>query len=145
MTVERDDSLTGQIIGGAKRHAPSALQGFDALTTIIETAREVTEIHEVERTKRQRIRTIENVEVQRIKAAESILKGYFEEAFAERREVFKGLFERMDRALDTGDVQMVNQVVNAVVDVAKKSPLADLGDLGQVRAALSDPDHVWEL
>jgi hypothetical protein len=36
-------------------------------------------------------------------------------------------------------------MVNAVVDLAKTSPLADLGDLSQIRAALDDPDQVWEL
>ncbi|MGB3602664.1 hypothetical protein [Gordonia sp. (in: high G+C Gram-positive bacteria)] len=145
MSLEPDHSLTGKIIGVAKDQAPSALQGFEALTSIVDAAREVAEIHEVEKTKRTQIRAIEHMEVSRIKAAESVLKAYFDSAFAERREVFEGLFERMDRALDSGDPRMVTEVVNAVVDVAKKSPLADLGDLGQIRAALGDPDHVWEL
>ena len=32
-----------------------------------------------------------------------------------------------------------------IVDLAKSSPLADVGDLSQVRKALDDPDHVLVL
>ncbi len=31
------------------------------------------------------------------------------------------------------------------VDIARTSPFADLGDLGQIRADLDDPNQVWDL
>ncbi|KOS57804.1 hypothetical protein Z051_02885 [Rhodococcus rhodochrous KG-21] len=86
-----------------------------------------------------------DTEVARIKAAESILKDYFEHAFADRRATFDGLFTRLDQALEKENADAINAVLRGIVDVARTSPLADLGDLSQIRAALDDPDQVWEL
>ncbi|GAA1456584.1 hypothetical protein [Williamsia maris] len=55
------------------------------------------------------------------------------------------MFTRLDTALESGDAAVIKTVVDSVVDIAKSSPIADMGDLSQVRAALDDPDHVWEL
>ncbi len=123
----------------------TALNGFTALETMVEAARECIKIHQVESTNRSKIRAYHETEVSRIKAAEAILKGYFEQAFAERRTTFDGLFSRLDQALDQGDGELISVVLRGIVDVARTSPLADLGDLSQVRAALDDPDQVWDL
>ena len=87
----------------------------------------------------------QETEVARIKAAEAVLKRYFEQVFAERRETFEELFSRLDQALDQGNGEVVSVVLRGIVDVARTSPLADLGDLSQIRAALDDPDKVWDL
>lgn len=123
----------------------SAFDGFAALGTMVEAARECIKIHEVESTKRAGIRAYKETEVARIKAAEAILKGYFEQAFAERRATFEGLFSRLDQALDESNGEVISVVLRGIVDVARTSPLADLGDLSQIRAALDDPDHVFDL
>ena len=44
-----------------------------------------------------------------------------------------------------GDGTAATAALQGIVDLAKSSPLADIGDLTQVRKALDDPDHVWEL
>ena len=101
-------------------------------------------MHQVEKTKRARLQTYETAEVARIKAAESVLKDYFAQVFAERRSNFEELFARLDTALEAQDGETVNLVVRGIVDIAKSSPLADLGDLGKIREALDDPNQVWE-
>jgi hypothetical protein len=123
----------------------TAPAGFEALGTLVQTARECITIHEVESTKRAKLRAYEETEVFRIKAAEAIVRGYFEQVFSERRETFEGLFSRLDRALDQQDGATINAVLKGIVDIARTSPLADLGDLSQVRAALDDPNQVWDL
>lgn len=123
----------------------SALDGFTALKQMVEAARECIKIHEVESTQRARISAYEATEVARIKAAEAVLRDYFEQAFAERRATFEGLFLRLDQGLDQGNGEVVNVVLRGIVDAARTSPLADLGDLSQIRAALDDPHQVWEL
>jgi len=123
----------------------SALQGFDALNQIVSAAKECIAVHEVERTKRARLQTYETAEVARIKAAESVLKDYFVQVFAERRSNFDELFTRLDVALEANDGETVSLMVRGIVDIAKTSPLADLGDLGKIREALDDPNQVWEL
>lgn len=123
----------------------TALDGFTALGKMVEAARECITIHQVENTNRGRIRAYQETEVGRIKAAEAILRGYFEQSFAERRTAFEELFSRLDQALEQGDGEVISVVVRGIVDVARTSPLADLGDLSQIRAALDDPDQVWDL
>ena len=101
--------------------------------------------HEVESTKRTRIRAYEETEVARIGAAEKVLQGYFEQVFAERRGNFEQLFSRLDDALEKGNGEATAVVLQSIVDIARTSTLADLGDLSQIRAALDDPDQVWDL
>lgn len=123
----------------------NALQGLNALNEIVGAAKECIAIQQVESTKRQQIRTYEATEVARIKAAESVLKDYFAQVFAERRSNFEELFNRLDDALENHDGETANLMLRGIVDIAKSSPIADLGDLGQIRVALDDPDHIFEL
>lgn len=134
----------GQFVGQGVRGV-TQVQGFAALTQIVDAARECVAVHEVESSKRARIAAYETTEVARIKAAESVLKQYFAEVFGERRSNFEELFTRLDSALEAQDGETVNLMVRGIVDIAKSSPLADLGDLGKIRAALDDPDQEWEL
>jgi hypothetical protein len=55
------------------------------------------------------------------------------------------LFARLDLALESGQNEALNHVLQGIVDVARSSPLADAGDLDKVRAALDDPNQVWDL
>ncbi|WP_037207791.1 hypothetical protein [Rhodococcus opacus] len=119
--------------------------GFAALNQIVDAVHDCVNIHVVEKSKQARIAAYETTEVAKIKAAESILRQYFEQSFAERRAVFNDMFDRLDAALDKGDSQALNSVLSGIVDIAKSSPIANAGDLSQIRAALDDPDHEWEL
>lgn len=132
-------------VAGAAKGTLSAVDGFTALSAMVDAARTCIKVHEEESTKRSRIVAYEATEVARIKAAEAVLRGYFEQIFAERRVTYEELFARLDRALDDGNSEVVSAVLRGIVDVARTSPLADLGDLSQIRAALDDPDQVWEL
>jgi hypothetical protein len=134
----------GKVVNAAKGSV-RAMDGFAALNQIVEATRECIHIHEVESTKRARMEAYEATEVARIRAAEAVLKDYFAQAFAERRNIYEEMFARLDRALDEDNAEVLHAVVRGIVDIAKSSPLADIGDLSQVRAALDDPDQVWEL
>lgn len=135
---------TAKVVGRAAGGV-TALQGFDALNQIVAAAKECVAVHQVESTKRARLQTYETAEVARIKAAESVLKDYFARVFAERKSNFEELFTRLDKALEANDGETVSWMVRGIVDIAKTSPLADLGDLSKIRAALDDPDQVWDL
>ncbi|KRD18888.1 MULTISPECIES: hypothetical protein [unclassified Streptomyces] len=130
---------------GAARGPLRAMDGFAALNQIVEAARECIHVREVESTKRARIEAYEATEVARIRAAEAVLKDYFAQAFAERRHLYDEMFARLDTALEDGNGEVLHTVVRGIVEIAKSSPLADIGDLSQVRAALDDPDQVWDL
>ena len=136
---------TGKVIPPRASEKLTALQGLNALQQVVDSAKECFLVHEEESTKRARIRAYEQTEVARIKAAEAVLKDYFSQVFAERRSGFDDLFARLDRAMDDGDGETVHAVLRGIVDIARTSPLADLGDLSQICAALDDPDQVWDL
>jgi hypothetical protein len=140
---ERPEPVEGKIVEPAKQVSP--LEGLSALSELVEVARETFLAHDVESTKRERLRTYRETEVARIKAAADELRNYLNLEFAARRSVYEGLFARLDRALDEGNNEALHEVVVGIVDLAKTSPLAALGDLSQLRAAFDDPNQVWEL
>ncbi len=73
-------------------------------------------------------------------------RDYFTESFRERRKNFDEMFQRLDSALaGKATEKPAAIVVRGIVDIARESPLANMGDLGQIRAALDDPNQVWEL
>ena len=121
------------------------LDGLAALNEIVNAARECIVVHSIERSKRRKIEAYEVTEVHRIKAAENLLRGYFEQVFAERHANFGELFSKLDQAMEQGNGEVINAALRSIVDIARTSPLADLGDLSQIRAALDDPDQVWDL
>ena len=55
------------------------------------------------------------------------------------------LFSRLDAAMESGDSQTISGTLGGIVDLARSSPLAQLGDLGKIREALEDKNQVWEL
>jgi hypothetical protein len=141
--TERDEPLVGKIVEQAKN--VTAAEAFSAVKQIVEIAREFVAEHDEQVTKRQQLHTYEVTEVARIKAAETTLRNYFDLVFAERRAIYQELFARMDRALDERNNEVLHSVVIGIVDLAKTSPLAELGDLSKFRAAWDDPNKVHEL
>lgn len=129
-------------------NSTSAIPSADALAAlheIVAAAREYSRIREEEQTKRTAITAAEHVQVDRIHAAEQILRLYFERVFAERAQTTDEMFVRLDRAMDGGDPQMVHAVVRGIVDLAQASPLSGLEDFGKFWAELGTGDNPVEL
>ena len=129
---------------GANKPA-AATGGFDALIIVVEAVREYFRLREEERSKRIVIEAYAAIELERIRVAGDVLGAYFAQVFDERASTFDALFARLDRATKAGDSGTVSEALGAIVAIAQRSPLADLGDLTKLRAALDDPDHVWQL
>lgn len=122
----------------------TAADAMGALTQLVDATRESIQIHEQESTKREKLRTYRETEVARIQAAERVLRDYFDRVFEERRETHRQLFASLDVALQSGDVGAMQAVVGGIVEVARSSPLANLGNLAELRAAMDDPDAIFE-
>ncbi len=140
---EPQKPIEGEVLPPAK--AAPGLDAFGALSTIVDATTAYLRLREEERTKRAVIGAYRELEVERIRSAEGVLKAYFEHVFVERAHAITELFTRRDDATARGDDAVVAGTLTAIVDVARSSPLAAAGDLGQLRKALDDPDHVWEL
>lgn len=123
----------------------TVVDALAALNQLVTAARESIEIHETESTKREKLRTYRETEVRRIKSSEKMLKQYFDQIFAERTETHKKLFAGLDVALESGDTAALQTIVGGIVEVARTSPLAGIGDIGGLKRAMEDPDAVFDL
>lgn len=142
-TSPRVVKATGFIVEQAAKFTPA--EALSALTMLVQFARESVQVHQEESTKRERIRTYRDTEVERIKASEAVLRDYFDRVFQERRETHRRLFETLDQAVASGDVAAMQTIVGGIVEIARTSPLANIGDLGELRRAMDDPDAVFDL
>lgn len=134
---------TGFIMEQAGKFTPA--EALSALTMLVQVARESVQIHQEESTKREKIRAYRETEVERIKASEAVLRDYFDRVFQERSETHRRLFETLDQAVASGDVAAIQAVVGGIVEIARTSPLANIGDLGELRRAMDDPDAIFDL
>ncbi len=121
--------------------------GADPLTVVREVVGAIDEwvrIHEVEQTKRAFIHAQGQVAIEEIRAKKELFLAYLDWSFDERASNFRQLFAALDRALDEGSGD-AGSILAAITTLAAKSPFADLHDISFVQAALTDPDHEWEV
>lgn len=150
MTQSKSEPIVGRVVRNAKK-APAAAKsapGVDAimaLNTMVTGTLDYLKLREEERSKRAKLATYEATELRKIEAAEVVLKDYFRQVFVERKENTDALFVRYDEAITRGDAASAHVALQGVIEIAKSSPLRDLGDLGQIRKALDDEGHVWDL
>lgn len=123
----------------------TAADALGALTQLVDAARDSIQIHETESTKREKLKTYRETEVRRIKSSEKVLRDYFDRIFAERQETHKHLFASLDVALETGDTVALQAIVGGIVEVARTSPLAGIGNVAELKRAMEDPDAVFDL
>lgn len=135
-----------------KKTSMDFVQGVEAFTApaqclndVIQAWTEYLTVAEEERTKRSRIEAWEKSTLAEIQAKRDFLIVYLDRSFDERANNFQSLFQAVDRAMSSGDNQQLGLALHAIVDLAKSSPFKDLADLSTVKAALNDPDHVWDL
>lgn len=146
--TEQKRVLKGNVLPAKRTEAAlgkaSAADAFSALSQIVDGVREAFQIHQTESTKREKLKTYRELEVRRIEAAEKTLHDYFDLTFGERRETNNRLFENYDLARESGDVAAMQVAVGGIVDIARTSPLAGIGNLSELRKALDDPDTIFE-
>ena len=102
-------------------------------------------IQEQEKTKRQEITTREKITIAEIQAKRDLLINSLECSFDERAKNFNSLFQLVERAIDNEDNQQLSLALQGIITLAQSSPFDSLTDLSRVKAALDDPNHVWEL
>ena len=116
----------------------------ESLQEMVSAYTEYLTIAEQERTKRRNIEAWEKEAITIINAQRDLLMTYLERSFDERAENFRSLFGVVDNALVSGDNEQLALALNSITEIAKSSPFEDLANLNNVRAALNNPEHVWE-
>ncbi|MGK7881267.1 MAG: hypothetical protein AB4060_14380 [Crocosphaera sp.] len=118
---------------------------LQCLNDIVTSYTEYLKIKEQEKTKRHEITTKEKITIAEIQAKRDLLINYLEFSFDERAKNFNSLFQLVDQAIDNEDNQQLSLALQGIIALAQSSPFDGLTDLSQVKAALDDPDHIWEL
>jgi hypothetical protein len=146
MTNQKRSVLKGNVLPEMRAEMENLTPGdaLSALNQIVGVVRESIQIHEIESTKREKLRVYRETEVTRIKASEKILRDYFDRIFEEREETHKRLFDGLALARESGDVAAMQTLVGGIVEVARTSPLASIGNLGELRRAMDDPNTTFE-
>jgi len=109
----------------------------NAFDKLINAQTECHRISEIEQTKREHIRTFRDINVKAIEESSAILRCYLQGIFQERAFVIQEMFDRLDKSLSSGDTQMASFAINAIVSIAKQSPLAGVHEL---IANINDPN-----
>ncbi len=119
------------------------LNPVESLEQMVSAYTEYLAIAEQEKTKRRDIEAWEKEAITRINAQRDLIT-YLDRSFDERAENFRSLFGVVDDAISEGDNQQLALALNSITEIAKSSPFKDLANLNNVRAALNNPEHVWE-
>ncbi|MEA5597071.1 hypothetical protein [Rivularia sp. UHCC 0363] len=120
------------------------LNPAESLQQMVSAYTEYLTIAEQEKTKRRDIEAWEKEAITRINAQRDLVITYLDRSFDERAENFRSLFDVVDDALVSGDNEQLALALHSITEIAKSSPFKDLANLTSVRAALNDPNHVWE-
>ncbi len=114
------------------------------LNDLVEAWTQYKQIAEEEKTKRCEIEAWEKITLAEIKTKRDFLIGYLDRSFDERGTNLRSLLEAVDRAILSDDERLLSLALQAIVELVKSNPFQDLADLSTVKAALDDPDHLWE-
>ena len=117
------------IVGRAK---PSPTQALEGLKMLVNAKSENHKITEEEKTKRTNINAMKDVEVKKIQAQKDVLKTYLEGIFSERRYMIEEMFDKLDKGIESDNLELIQMSMSSIVSIAKESPLK------QVESLISD-------
>lgn len=109
-----------------------------------EIARAV-QVCQIEETKRVEIRSRMEVEVARINAISNLLSDYLNKTFDERAELFDNYFAVLDKAIASGDGELMAATLGSINSLAAQSPFKNLADLSAVQQQLGQNDALWDI
>lgn len=107
-------------------------------------AGEVRKFEEAQITQRMGIAAERDVAIANIRAQREVLQDYLARSFDERAGNFSKLFDVVDSALETNNMQALAMGLDSVVKLAASSPFKDLRSIEETAAALTDPQHEWD-
>jgi hypothetical protein len=99
---------------------------------------------EAQQTERTRIEQKARVQLEVIRERRELMVRFLDETFAERRQNFRDLFQRLDLALERDSLDGAREILGAIVDLAKSSPFEALRDAATAQAVLLDKSVTWE-
>lgn len=137
-------AMEGRVDRLAAHAVMSPADVVSVVQDIVLMAGEVRKFEEVQVTQRLGIAAERDVAIANIRAQREVLQDYLARSFDERADNFQRLFDVVDTALDTNNMQALAMGLDSVVKLAASSPFKDLRSVEETAAALTDPDHEWD-
>lgn len=116
---------------------PSPDMAFQAFQMLADAHHEYRMTVQAETTKREAIHAWRDVNVGKIEQQTEFLKAYLAETFKERRHSIDEMFERLDKGIEAGNMDLVNIAMESITTIVKSSPLKEAENIIQ---ALNDPN-----
>lgn len=133
-----------KLVGGRALTVSSPIDVANLLKDVLDAAQAYAVTREEEATKREAIAARRDVLLSEIEAKRELFITYLNRSFDERERNFEKLFAVLDEALG-GDGSQVASILGSITTLAASSPFKELHDIEFVRAAVQDPDHVWDV
>ena len=118
--------------------APSDVKGafspasaLEALATITSAVAEHGRIKQENQTAREAIREKAALMRERMQADRATLDGYIAKTFDSRDLALAGFLDGLDKAIETGNVELASAMADRIADVVKSGPLIDAAKLQQ--------------
>ena len=115
-----------------------------AINTLGNVAQETIKYAEEQETKREEIRAMRDVSIARIHALKESVQLYLEKSFDERKDLFNKQFECVNKALESGNVEMLAASLSAINELAASSPFKSLADVASVQKSLT-ANAEWDI
>lgn len=109
---------------------------FQAFKMLADTHHEYRMTVQAETTKREAIHAWRDANVGKVEQQTEFLKVYLAETFKERRHSIDEMFERLDKGIESGNMDLVNLAMESITSIVKSSPLKEAEKIIQ---AMNDP------
>lgn len=161
--VSEEESDSTEIIDydvpDAENKTSSLMMSNISLPCGIETAAEATkalammgteiakavQVCQMEETKRTEIKARMEVELSRINAISNLMSDYLNKTFDERADLFDNYFKTLDKAIVSGDNELMAATLGSINSLAAQSPFKNLADLSAVQNKLGCANAEWDI
>lgn len=125
-------------------HLPtgSPKEVMETIRALGEAASDAIKFCELQETKREGIRAQRDLMIERIDRTADLIKDYLDKTFDERRYQFDKYFTMIDRAIETGDQNLLALSLQNINQLSASSPFKDLKTIGD---AINNPNTEWDI
>ena len=101
----------------------------NAIKILSEQANETIKFCEAQKTQRAQIRANAEVEIHRINTFSNMIENYLDRTFDERKDLFRRHFTLVDKALTSGDRELLAMELQNITQLAAQSPFKSLTEV----------------
>lgn len=143
MTKEEEEMfLKQQQSKLSKLPTGSPKEVLETIKTLGEAANDAIKFCQIQETKRTEIRAQRDIMIRQIDKTAELVKVYLDKTFDERRYQFDKYFSLVDKAIETGDKNLLNVTLQNIQSLSASSPFKDLKSLAE---AINNKNTEWDI